>query len=355
MAGNLIQILQQVSREKRIDEEVLVDALESAMLTVSKKQFMPDENIIVHLNRKTGELELFRVLEVVDNVSVKNKEIELDKAIEINSNVKIGESIEVKVEMHDFGRIAARTAKFVIIQKVKEAERDNIFKEFINKKGKLINGVVSYIEKDSVIIDLGKEELPLSIKGQIPGEVFKIGEYIRAYVVDVIRTNKGPQVVLSRNNVEFVIKLFEKEVPEVSEGIVEIKTASREPGDRTKIAVYCVDREIDPVGACVGMRGMRVQAIVHDLKGEKIDIVRWSEDQKTFIHNALGPVEVKKTEFDKKNNVVSIVVDDKHLSLAIGKKGQNARLASRLTGWNIDIKSESQMIEKFSQISDGDN
>ncbi|MGA1868271.1 MAG: transcription termination factor NusA [bacterium] len=358
MGRELIQVIRQVSREKKVDERVLIEAIETALLSASRKHFAVDEKIAAHLNQKDGELELFKVFEVVENITNKNNQITLDKALSIDPNAKIGEAVEVKVEMHDLGRIAARAAKHVIIQKVKEAEREMIYNEFIGKKGNLINGVVSYIDKDNVVIELGKTEVTLSAKGQVIGETFKLGEHIRAYIVDVVRTNKGPQVVLSRNNVEFVIKLFEKEVPEISEGIVQIKAAAREPGERTKIAVYCPEEDIDPVGACVGMRGMRVQAIVNDLKGEKIDIIRWSDDPKKFVHNALAPAEVIKTEFDKESGTVAIEVLEEHLSLAIGKKGQNARLASKLTGWNIDIKNESRRSETpektAAQIDDGE-
>jgi len=347
MSRELIQVIQQISRERQIDINILIEAIESALLSAAKKKFGQNEGLIAHLDREIGEIDLFKKLKVVEDVSDPTTQIRLKEALKYSPEAKIGSDIEVKMEMMNFGRIAAQTAKHVIIQKVKEAERENIYNDFKGRKGELINGILMRKEKGNLIIDLGKIEVNISDKELIPQENFKRGERIRAYIVDVIKqSNKGPHIILSRSHPGFVAKLFELEVPEIYEGIVEIKGVVREAGERTKIAVYSKDKDIDPVGACVGIRGSRVQSVVRELKGEKIDIIRWSDDPTTFIQNALSPAEITKIKFLRDEDMVKLVVPDKYLSLAIGKKGQNARLASKLTGWKIDIKSETEFEEE---------
>ena len=346
MSRELIQVIQQISRERQIDIEILIEAIESALLSAAKKKFGQNEGLAAHLDRDGGEIDLYQKLMVVEKVTDPKIQIALKEARKYSSEAQIGTYIELKMEMMDFGRIHAQTAKHVIIQKVKEAERENIYNDFKGKKGELINGILMRKEKGNLIIDLGKVEVAISEKEIIPHETFKRGERIRAYIVDVLKqSNKGPHIILSRTHPGFVAKLFELEVPEIYEGIVEIKGVVREAGERTKIAVHSKDKEIDPVGACVGIRGSRVQSVVRELKGEKIDIIRWSDDPATFIQNALSPAEITKIKFLREEETVNLVVPDKYLSLAIGKKGQNARLASKLTGWKIDIKSETESEE----------
>jgi len=346
MSRELIQVIQQISRERKIDTEILVEAIESALLSAAKKKFGQNEGLVAHLDREVGEIDLFKRLKVVKKVSDPTCEITLKEAKKYDPESDIDSYVEIKMEMMDFGRIAAQTAKHVIIQKVKEAERENIYNDFKDKKGELINGLFMRKEKGGLIIDLGKLEVNIPEKELIPQESFKKGERIRAYIVDVIKqSNKGPHIIISRSHPGFVAKLFELEVPEIYEGIVQIKGVVREAGERTKIAVHSKDKDIDPVGACVGIRGSRVQSVVRELKGEKIDIIRWADDPATFIQNALSPAEITKIKFLRDEETVKLVVPDKYLSLAIGKKGQNARLASKLTGWKIDIKSETESEE----------
>ena len=345
MGNDLIKVIQQVGREKNINPEVLIEAVESAFLMASKRK-LGAQNLASHLNRESGEVELFSIRKVVEEVTDKEKEIFLDDARKVEAEAKIDDTVELKIEAEGFGRIAAQMAKHVIIQKVRDAEQENVYNDFKNRKGELINGIALRHEKGNIIIDLGKTEVVMFPKEQIPGENVRYGDRIRAYIADVYKTGKGPQIVLSRTHPGFVTKLFEVEVPEIYEGIVEIMGTVREAGERTKISVFSKDKDVDPVGACVGMRGSRVQAVVRELHGEKIDIIRYSEDPLTFITNALSPAEILKSEFDQKAKSVKIVVSDQHLSLAIGKRGQNARLASKLTGWKIDIYNESESKEK---------
>jgi len=346
MGSDLLKVIQQVGREKNINPEVLIEAVESALLLASKKKLGAVDNLVFHLNRETGEVELFSVRKVTEEIKDKEREILLEEAQKFECEAKTGDTIEVRMEIEDFGRIAAQTAKHVIIQKVREAERENVYNDFKDRKGELINGIVQRQEKGNVIVDLGKTEVIIPPKEQIPGESFRPGDRVRAYIADVYRTSKGPQITLSRTHPGFVAKLFEVEVPEIYEGIVGILATVREPGERTKIAVHSKDKDVDPVGACVGMRGSRVQSIVRELRGEKIDIIRWSDDPLTYVSNALSPAEILHADFDPKNKSVRIVVSDLHLSLAIGKRGQNARLASKLTGWKIDINCEAEAKEQ---------
>jgi N utilization substance protein A len=347
MSRELIQVIQQISRERQIDVDILIEAIESALLSAAKKKFGQNESLVAHLDREVGEIDLFKKLKIVEKVTDPKNQIKLEEALKYSSEAKMGSYVEIKMEMMDFGRIAAQTAKHVILQKVKDAERENIYNDFKGKKGELLSGAFLRKEKGSLIVDLGKIEVTISEKELIPQESFKRGDRVRAYIVDVVKqSNKGPHILLSRSHPNFVAKFFELEVPEISEGIVEIKGVVREAGERTKIAVFSKDKDIDPVGACVGIRGSRVQSIVRELKGEKIDIIRWSDDPATYIQNALSPAEITKMKFLRDENIVKLIVPDKYLSLAIGKKGQNARLASKLTGWKIDIKSETESKEE---------
>ena len=346
MPTNLNFVIDQVGKDKGIDRRVIIEALEQAVLTASRKKYGHQEEIEVHYNEEAGEVELFQFKQVVEEVADPSIEISLQDAIELDSEAQVGDSLGVKLAT-DFGRIGAQTAKQVIIQKVRDAERDNVYNEFKDRKGDLISGSVQRMEKGNLYINVGRAEAVLFSKEQIPGEVYRQGERLRAYILDVQKNSKGPQIFLSRTHPGFLIKLFEMEVPEISEGVIKVISASREPGERAKISVYSSNRDVDPVGACVGMRGSRVQSVVQELRGERIDIIPWSQDQAKYVCNALAPAKISRVYIDEENRHMEVVVADDQLSLAIGKKGQNVRLASKLTGWKIDIKSESKM-EKIS-------
>ena len=345
MSLNLKHTIDQIVKEKGIDKQVVLDAIEQAVLSAANKKFRNTRDLEVHYNEEAGEIELFEFVTVVEEVQDSYKEIDLEEAQEMDPEVQIGDSLGMKMEASGFSRIAAQTAKQVIIQKVREAERETIFNEYKDRKGELINGVVRRFEKGDLIVDLGRAEAVLSVKEQAPREVYRQGDRIKALIVDIRMTPKGPQIILSRIHPRLIAKLFEAEVPEISEGIVEIKGVVREAGSRSKIAVYSHDGDVDPVGACVGMRGSRVQNVVSELRGEKIDIIPWSEDIVRFVCNSLQPAVVSKVYLDEENTAMEIVVADDQLSLAIGKKGQNVRLAAKLTGWKLDIKSESRAAE----------
>lgn len=349
MSSNLNFVIDQVGKDKGIDRKVIIEALEQAVLTASRKKYGHQGEIEVHYNEEAGEVELFLFKQVVEEAENPEIEISLEEAQELDSEAQIGDSLGVKLNT-DFGRIGAQTAKQVIIQKVRDAERENIFNEFKDRKGDLISGAVQRLEKGNVFINIGRAEAVLPAKEQIPGEVYRQGERIRAYILDVQKNSKGPQIFLSRTHPGFVSKLFELEVPEVSEGVIKIISAAREPGERAKISVYSSNRDVDPVGACVGMRGTRVQSVVQELRGERIDIIPWSQDQAKYVCSALAPAKISRVYIDEENRHMEVVVPDDQLSLAIGKKGQNVRLASKLTGWKIDIKSESRMEKISSEI-----
>lgn len=346
MPTNLNYVIDQVGKDKGIDRKVIIEALEQAVLTASRKKYGHQGEIEVHYNEEIGEVELFQFKQVVEEVANPSTEISLEEARELDSEAQIGDSLGVKLNT-DFGRIGAQTAKQVIIQKVRDAERDNIYNEFKDRKGEVVSGTVQRMEKGNLYVNIGRAEAVLLSKEQIPGEVYRQGERIRAYILDVQKNTKGPQVFLTRTHPGFLIKLFEMEVPEISEGIIKIISAAREPGERAKISVYSSSRDVDPVGACVGMKGSRVQNVVQELRGERIDIIPWSQDQAKYVCNALAPAKVSRVYIDEENRHMEVVVADDQLSLAIGKKGQNVRLTSKLTGWKIDIKSESKM-EKIS-------
>ncbi|AAR34960.1 transcription termination/antitermination protein NusA [Geobacter sulfurreducens] len=342
---NLKHIIDQIVKEKGIDRHIVVEALEQAVLTAANKKFRNTRDLEAHYNPEVGEVELFEFVTVVDEVQDSYKEIDMEEAREIDPDVEVGDSLGMKLDASGFTRIAAQTAKQVIIQKVREAERETIFNEFKDRIGELVTGVVRRFEKGDLVIDLGRAEAVLSHKEQAPREVYRQGDRVKTLITDIRMTPKGPQIVLSRTHPGVLAKLFEAEVPEIAEGIVEIKAVVREPGSRAKIAVYSHDSDVDPVGACVGMRGSRVQNVVSELRGEKIDIIPWSDDAARFACNALQPAVVSKVYIDDENRSMEIIVADDQLSLAIGKKGQNVRLAAKLTGWRIDIKSETTAAE----------
>nr|HID59886.1 transcription termination/antitermination protein NusA [Desulfobacterales bacterium] len=335
------RVIEQVSREKGIDREILVATLEEALRSAARKKIGSKADVEVRYNEELGELEAFLFKEVVEKVNDPELEISLEEAKELDPECEIGDSLGTKMDTTTFGRIAAHSAKQVIIQKMKDAERDVIYDSFIDRKGEIINGIVQRIDRGNIIVNLGKTEAILPKREQVPKETYHQGDRIRAYVLDVKRESRGPQIVLSRTHPQFLVQLFKTEVPEISEGIVNVMAAAREPGVRAKIAVASNDSDIDPVGACVGMRGTRVQSVVQELRGEKIDIIPWHTDPARFVCNALAPVEISRVVIDEENHSMEVIVPDDSLSVAIGKQGQNVQLASRLTGWQIDIKSES--------------
>jgi N utilization substance protein A len=346
MTGNLNHIIDQVVKDKGIDRQVLVEALESAVLTAANKKFRNTRDLEAHYNDEIGEVEVFEFVTVVDEVSDSYKEIDIAEAREIDPEAEVGDSLGMMLEAGNFSRIAAQTAKQVIIQKVREAEREGIFDEFKDRVGEVVNGIVRRYERGDLIVDLGRAEALLPNREQVPRENYRQSDRVRAYISDVKMSVKGPQIILSRTHPGLLISLFTAEVPEIAEGLVEIKGAAREPGSRAKIAVVSHDVDVDPVGACVGMRGSRVQNVVTELRGERIDIVPWHLDPARFVCAALAPAEISRVYIDEDEEAMEIIVADDQLSLAIGKKGQNVRLAAKLTGWKIDIKSESRALEE---------
>ena len=346
MRQELIQAIEQVGREKGIDRSVLIDAVGAAILSASRKTLGSSMDLRIRFDDQAGKFRLFSVRRVVEAPVNSRMEISLPEAVEIDPNAMVGGQVEVEVEPQAFGRIAAQTAKQVIIQRVREAERSSLYKSFKAREGELITGVVQRIVNGNIIVDLGKIEALVPQREQLPNEEYRPKDRIRAYIVEVRKTNKGSQIVLSRTHPRFLIKLFEMEVPEINEGIVEIKAAAREPGERAKISVASKDPNVDPVGACVGFRGVRVQAIVKELQGEKIDIIPWKTNPAEFITRALAPAEVSQVTVDEKGHTLNVVVPDDQLSLSIGKKGRNARLASKLVGWRVDIRSQSEVAKE---------
>jgi N utilization substance protein A len=342
---NLNHIIDQVVKDKGIDRGVLVEALEAAVLSAANKKYRNTRDLEAHFNDEIGEVEVFEFVTVVDEVENSYQEIDLVEAREIDPDVEAGDSLGMKMDASSFSRIAAQTAKQVIIQKVREAEREGVFNEFKDRLGELVNGIVRRYERGDLIIDLGRTEALLPHREQVPRENYRQGDRVRAYISDVRMATKGPQIILSRTHPGLLIELFKMEVPEVSEGIVEIKAVSREPGSRAKIAVLSNDPDVDPIGACVGMRGARVQNVVSELRGEKIDIINWTPDIARFACAALSPAEVTRVYVDNEEEALEMIVPDDQLSLAIGKKGQNVRLAAKLTGWKIDIMSETRAAE----------
>ncbi len=342
----LLQIADAVAREKSIDRQIVLSSMEEAYAKAARSRYGQETNVKAEIDPRTGELRLWRHLQVVDAVENPSTEILIDDAKRSNPAAQIGDVIADKLPPFDLGRIAAQSAKQVIVQKVRDAERDRQYEEFKDRIGEIINGVVKRAEYGNVIVDLGRGEGIIRRDELIPREAFRPGDRIRAYVYDVRREARGPQIFLSRTHPQFMAKLFAQEVPEIYDGIITVKAVARDPGSRAKIAVISRDSSIDPVGACVGMRGSRVQAVVGELQGEKIDIIPWSPDVATFIVNALQPAEVAKVVLDEDAERIEVVVPDDQLSLAIGRRGQNVRLASQLTGWDIDILTEAEESER---------
>lgn len=342
MTKELCFIIDQMSREKGIPREILLSTLESALLSAARKRYGGRLNVNLRIDPKTCAIAVFETKKVVEQVANKDEELTLAEANKIDSEKSLGDEVEVPIHLQDFGRIAAQTAKQVIFQRVREAERDVIFKEFKDKVGHIISGVVMRKEKNFYFLNIGKTEAVLPQKESLPGENLKRSDTVRVFIEDVRITPKGPVIYLSRTNPHFVLELFRMEVPEIAEGLVVIKDIVREPGERTKIAVFSKDHTIDPVGACVGMKGTRVQSIVRELRGERIDIIPWTDDPRILISRALSPATVDKIGINEEEKTAMVVVNDQQLSLAIGKKGQNVKLAMKLTGWDIDILSESE-------------
>ncbi|MTJ82540.1 MAG: transcription termination/antitermination protein NusA [Telmatospirillum sp.] len=342
----LLQVADAVARDKGIDRDEVLEAMEQAIQKAGRSKYGHEHDIRAHIDRKNGEIQLSRFMEVVETVENEATQLTVAQARRRKPDAAIGEFIVDSLPPIDFGRIAAQTAKQVIVQKVRDAERQRQFNEFKDRVGEIVNGLVKRVEFGNVVVDLGRAEALLRRDELIPRETFRTGDRVRAYIYDVRQEPRGPQIFLSRTHPQFMAKLFAQEVPEIYDGIIEIKSVARDPGSRAKIAVISRDSSIDPVGACVGMRGSRVQAVVAELQGEKIDIIQWSADPATFIVNGLAPAEVAKVVLDEEANRIEVVVPDDQLSLAIGRRGQNVRLASQLTGWDIDILTEAEESER---------
>jgi N utilization substance protein A len=352
----LILALEELEKEKGIKKEYLLESIETALVTAYKRNFDALENVKVEMDKKTGATHVYAIKEVMENAKDDALEISLEDAKKINKSLNIGDNVEVEIVPKDFGRIAAQTAKQVIIQKLREAERDIIFTEFNDRKGEIVSGIIQKADKNIVVMDLGKLEAVMPTKEQIPTEKYHVNDKIKGCVLDVQRGEKGaPQVIVSRSHPDFVRKLLELEIPEIYEGVIELKSISRDPGYRSKVAVYSPNEDIDPVGSCVGQKGVRIQNIINELNGEKIDVIEWSPDPATFISAALLPAKILAVDIKEDENFAQVIVPDDQLSLAIGKSGQNARLAAKLTGWKIDIKSESKFREMLEEQADEEN
>lgn len=341
--GDLIGALQQIEREKGIPAETLISAIEVALVSAYRRNFGSSSNVRARIDRETGEVRVFARKRVSEDLKDPKDEIAVEKARALDPSVKVGDEVDVEVTPKDFGRIAAQTAKQVVVQRIREAERGMIFEEYSGREGDIVTGIVHRVEHRNIILDLGRAEAVLPPQEQVEREFLRQGERVKLYIVEVKKTTKGPVIIVSRTHPGLVKRLFELEVPEIHDGIVEIKGIAREPGSRTKVAVSSRDQSVDAVGACVGPKGMRVQAIVSELRGEKVDIIRWDPSPEVLVAAALSPAKVSLVRLNEKNRVARVVVPDDQLSLAIGKEGQNARLAAKLSGWKIDIRSESQM------------
>ena len=343
---NLKREIDQIAKDKGIDSSEITGALEEAMRQAARRRFGQDKEIEARYNDEIGEVELFEFREVVSEITDPDTQILIEIARrDYDPDVEEGDEIGVKLDTSDFGRILAQAAKQVIIQRIRDAERDNTFEEYRDRQGEIVNGIVRRFEKGAIIVDLGRAEAVIPAKEQVPRESYRPGDRVRAFVVEVSKVAKGPQIILSRASLDFLVKLFEQEVPEMYEKIVSIESAAREPGGRSKIAVVSRDSDVDPVGACVGMKGSRVQAVVQELRGERIDIVPWSPDPARYVCSALSPAQVSKVIIDESQKSMDVIVPDDQLSLAIGRRGQNVRLAVQLTGWKIDIMSETRAAE----------
>jgi len=346
LISEIKRVVDQVSRDKGIEKQILIKAIEEALKSAARKKYGNKIEIEIKYSEETGEIEVFQFKEVVEVVTDSITQISVEEGHKLDPECEIGDSMGTKMDTTTFGRIAAQSAKQVIIQKMKDAEKDAVYSSFIDRRGEIINGIVQRIEySGDIIVNLGQTEGVLPAREQVPKETYRRGDRIRALLSEVLQDSRGPQVVLSRTNSSFLINLFKTEVPEISEGIVSIMGAAREPGVRAKIAVSSNDSDIDPVGACVGMKGSRVQNVVQELKGEKIDIIPWHIDSAKYVCNALSPAEIKRVIIDEDNHAMEVIVPDESLSIAIGKRGQNVRLASKLTGWRLDVQSESHYNE----------
>ena len=345
--------LEALEKERGIKKEYLMEQIETALITAYKNNYKDSENVKVLVDRQTGETHIFAVKEIVEKIENPVLQITKEEAAKINKQLKVGDTVDIEINPRNFGRIAAQTAKQVIIQKLREAERDIVFGEFNERKGEIVSGIVQKADTGIIVLDLGKLEGVMPAKEQIPIEKYKVNDKVKAYVVDVVRGTKGaPQVIVSRSSGDFVKKMFELEIPEIYEGLIEVKSVSRDPGNRCKVAVHAQNENIDPVGSCVGQKGVRIQNIINELSGEKIDVIEWNEDPSIFISSSLLPAKVLAVDINEEENSARVIVPDDQLSLAIGKAGQNARLAARLTGWKIDIKSETQFREMLMQMQE---
>ena len=346
----LIVAIQELEKEKGIKKDYLLDSIESALLTAYKRNYNSQENVKVIVDRETGASHLYSVKEVVEHAENPVLQISLEEARKLDKEAQVGTTVDVELVPKNFGRIAAQTAKQVIIQKLREAEREIVYSEYNERKGEIVSGIIQKADQGIVVMDLGKVEGVMPAKEQIPTEKYHVNDKIKGYILDVEKGLKGaPQVIISRACPEFVKKLFEFEIPEIYEGVIEIKAVSRDAGSRSKIAVYSPNENIDPVGSCVGQKGVRIQNIINELNGEKIDVIEWNADLSIYISSALLPAQVMAVDIDEENRVAQVIVPDDQLSLAIGKSGQNVRLAAKLTGWKIDIKTETQFRELLAQ------
>ncbi len=352
----LILALEDLEKEKGIKKEYLLESIESALVTAYKRNFDALENVKVVMDKQTGATYVYSIKEVVERANDPVQEISLDEAKKINKSIQIGDNVEIEIVPKNFGRIAAQTAKQVIVQKIREAEREILYNDYSDKKGEIVSGPIQKAERGIVVMDLGKLEGVMPLKEQIPTENYNVNDKIKAYVVDVEKGEKGaPQVIVSRSHPDFVRKLLEFEIPEIYEGLIEIKSVSRDPGKRSKVAVYSSDPNIDPVGSCVGQRGIRIQNVINELHGEKIDVIEWNPDISIYIAAALLPAKIMAVDSKEEEKFAQVIVPDDQLSLAIGKAGQNARLAARLTNWKIDIKSESQFRQMLQEQANSEN
>ena len=353
MSNVITQTIEQISKEKNIDSKVIIDALENAMVAAARKNYKTNEDINARFDPETGMVEIFAVYRVVETVENPSLEDFRGGSEKIDESLAVDDTVEMPKAMDVLGRIAAQTAKQVILQKVREAERQNIYNEFSKKIGELVNGVIKRFEGPDMIVDIGKTEALLPLREQSRAETYKQGERVRAVIVKVLPVAKGPQVILSRTDCQLLIRLFEVEIPEIYDGTIVVKNAVHEPGDRAKVAVASMDRDVDPVGACVGMKGSRINSIIRELRGEKIDIVQWSDDPAQYAANALNPAKISKVLIiDTTNKRMEVIVEERQQSLAIGKKGQNVRLASKLIGWQIDVKSEEQKKQEVLSVTE---
>ena len=343
--SDIKRVVEQVSKDKGIAREVLIQALEEALKSAARKKYGNKLDIEVQYSEETGEIEVFQFKEVAEVITEPILEMSIEEGRKLDPECEIGDSLGTKMDTSTFGRIAAQSAKQVIIQKIKDAEKDAVYASFIDRKGEILNGIVQRMDRGNIIVNLGQTEGVVPVREQVQRETYRRGDRIRALILDVLHDSRGPQIILSRTHPEFLVNLFHTEVPEISEGIVKIMGASREPGVRAKFAVASNNADIDPVGACVGMKGSRVQNVVQELRGEKIDIISWHIDPAKYVCNALAPAEISRVIIDETNRAMEVIVPDDYLSIAIGKRGQNVRLASRLTGWHLDVKSESKYSE----------